>query len=99
MCTPRLSRPPGVDQYDLAGLSGSKFLNDLVHSKRKEDTCTSTVAAKIVIEHPPPVPVAMELETCIGRAEYCERWQSCAPWGDPTTGTSASLPQDGDSIP
>ena len=41
--------PPGGDQDNLAALSGLKFLADLVQRSEMEETCTSTVPAKIVV--------------------------------------------------
>ena len=58
-----------------------------------------TIPAKVVIEHPPPVVVTPEMETCTGGAECSSLWRTCPLGGVTKTQRSASLPQDGESIP
>ena len=72
---PRLRRPTGGYQNYLAGLGGSKFLNDLVQQRETEETCTSTVPAKVVIVHPPPVELGELNVVDCGRHVHC--WKLC----------------------
>ena len=57
---------------DQEALSDAKFLvHFFVKQGKQEETCTSTIPAKVVIGHPPPLLWASESETHTGGAEYC----------------------------
>ena len=52
-------------------------------SKGNEQIWTSAVTAKVLIQHPPPVLGALELEIWTGKAECCGLWWTCPLRGDP----------------